>query len=271
MTLACRDQQRSERAAAAIRAAVPGADVIVGALDLADLASVRAFAQTQQAPLDVLVNNAGVMATPPRWTVDGFELQLATNHLGHFALTGLLLDRLLAAEGEARVVSVASVAHRFGHIDFDDLQRERAYHPWAVYAQSKLANLLFAYELQRRADAAHVPLVSVAAHPGYASTHLLTAGPTLAGPSLQSRVMGLVGPLLGQSAEMGALPTLYAATVPELPGGGFVGPAGPLELRGHPRLVTSSAASKDPHTARRLWEASEALTDVRFAFPVPAR
>jgi NAD(P)-dependent dehydrogenase (short-subunit alcohol dehydrogenase family) len=265
VTLASRDADRSERAAAAIRAEAPGADVTVAALDLADLASVRAFAETQQAPVDVLVNNAGVMATPPRWTVDGFELQLATNHLGHFALTGLLLDRLCAADGEARVVSVSSVAHRFGRIAFEDLQHQRSYHPWSAYAQSKLANLLFAYELQRRADAAHLPLLSLAAHPGYTATRLLTAGPALAGHNLQSRVMGAVSPLLGQSAAMGALPTLYAATVPELPGGSFVGPGGPLELRGPPRLVSSSSASKDPATARRLWEASEGLTGVRFA------
>jgi NAD(P)-dependent dehydrogenase (short-subunit alcohol dehydrogenase family) len=265
VTLACRDPARSERAIAALRAEIPGADVRVGVLDLADLASVRAFAETQQAPLDVLVNNAGVMATPPRWTVDGFELQLATNHLGHFALTGLLLDRLLAAEGEPRVVTVSSVAHRFGHIAFEDLQRERSYHPWPAYAQSKLANLLFAYELQRRADHAHLALLSVAAHPGYTSTRLLTSGPTLGGPNVQAWIMGAVSPLLGQSAARGALPTLYAATVPELAGGSFVGPGGPLELRGAPHLVGSSAASKDPETARRLWEVSESLTGVRFS------
>ena len=266
VTLACRDAERGGRARARIGAEVAGAEVAVGALDLADLGSVRAFAETQQAPLDALVNNAGVMATPPRWTADGFELQLASNHLGHFALTGLLLDRLLAAAREPRVVTVTSVAHRFGRIDFDDLQRERAYHPWTAYAQAKLANLLFAYELQRRADAAHQQLLSLAAHPGYTATRLLTSGPALAGPNLQSRVMGLVSPVLGQSAAMGALPTLYAVTVPELPGGSYVGPSGPLELRGHPHLVSSSAASKDPGTARRLWEASEELTGVRFAF-----
>ena len=272
VTLACRDAARGQAAVAAIRAEVPGADVELGAVDLADLASVRAFAQTQQEPLDVLINNAGVMATPPRRTVDGFELQLATNHLGHFALTGLLLDRLLAADGESRVVTLASVAHRFARIDFDDLQRERSYHSWSVYAQSKLANLLFAYELQRRIDAAHASagLVSVAAHPGYASTALMTSGAQLDGPRLLARFIGLVSPVLGQPPAKGALPMLYAATVPELAGGSYVGPGGPLELWGHPRLVDSSAASKDPETARRLWEASEALTGVAFAFPLAA-
>lgn len=270
VTLACRDPGRGEAACAAIRAAVPAADVVLGQLDLADLASVRAFAQTQQEPLDVLVNNAGVMATPPRRTVDGLELQLATNHLGHFALTALLADRLLAADGESRVVTVSSVTHRFARIDFADLQRERAYGPWSAYAQSKLANLLFAYELQRRIDAAHLSasLVSLAAHPGYAATALTTSGAQLGGPSLVARLVGAVDPLVGQSAASGALPLLYAATVPELAGGSYVGPGGPLQLRGHPRLVSSSAASKDPDTARRLWQASEALTGV--AFPLTA-
>lgn len=272
VTLACRDSGRGEAALAAIRSEVPDADVVLGRLDLADLASVRAFAQTQQEPLDVLINNAGVMATPPRRTVDGFELQLATNHLGHFALTGLLLDRLLASDGEARVVTLGSVAHRFAHIDFTDLQRERSYHSWSVYAQSKLANLLFAYELQRRIDAAHASasLVSVAAHPGYAATALTTSGAQLDGPNLVARFIGLVDPIIGQPAATGALPTLYAATVPELAGGSYVGPGGPLELWGRPRLVDSNAASKDPDTARRLWEASESLTGVAFAFPVAA-
>jgi NAD(P)-dependent dehydrogenase (short-subunit alcohol dehydrogenase family) len=272
VTLACRDTGRGEAALQAIRAEVPGADVALGRLDLADLASVHAFAETQQAPLDVLINNAGVMATPPRRTVDGFELQLATNHLGHFALTGLLLDRLLDADGESRVVTLASVAHRFARIDFADLQRERSYQSWSVYAQSKLANLLFAYELERRIDAAHASaaLVSVAAHPGYAATALTTSGAQLDGPNLVARFIGLVDPIIGQPAAKGALSTLYAATVPELAGGSYVGPGGPLELWGHPRLVDSSAASKDPDTARRLWEVSEALTGVAFAFPLAA-
>jgi NAD(P)-dependent dehydrogenase (short-subunit alcohol dehydrogenase family) len=161
--------------------------------------------------------------------------------------------------------------HRLGTIAFDDLQRERSYHAWSAYGQSKLANLLFAYELQRRADAAGVPLLSVAAHPGYTATNLQTAGPALNGHSLQSRVMGLVSPLIGQTVEMGALPSLYAATVPELPGGSYVGPSGLLELRGHPKLVDSSAASKDVETGRRLWEESERLTGVTFAFTPVAR
>jgi NAD(P)-dependent dehydrogenase (short-subunit alcohol dehydrogenase family) len=265
VVLACRDRGRGEAAVEAIRAAVVGADVELRSLDVSDLESVRAFADGFTGPLDVLVNNAGVMATPARLTVDGFELQLATNHLGHFALTGRLLSHLLEADAP-RVVTLASLMHRLGTIAFDDLQRQRSYHPWSAYGQSKLANLLFAYELQRRADHAGAPLLSVAAHPGYTSTNLQTAGMLLAGASLQTRIMRVANPLVGQSPDMGALPTLYAATVPQLHGGSYVGPGGPLELRGHPRLVDSSAASKDPETARRLWEESERLTGVAFSF-----
>ncbi len=265
VVLACRDVGKGEAALSAIHAAVPGARVELRALDLADQASVRAFAGGDEGPLDLLVNNAGVMATPPQVTVDGFELQLATNHLGHFALTGLLLPRLLATE-TPRVVSLGSGMHRFGRIDFEDLQRQRRYRPWAAYAQAKLANLLFAYELQRRADAAGAPLLSVAAHPGYTATNLQAAGPRMAGRSLVARAVEVINPIVGQSAETGALPTLYAATVPELAGGSYIGPGGPFELRGAPKLVHSNARSKDPATARRLWEASERLTGVTYAF-----
>jgi NAD(P)-dependent dehydrogenase (short-subunit alcohol dehydrogenase family) len=264
VVLACRDLGRGDTALATIRAAVPDAAVELRPLDVSDLQSVRAFAGAFEGPLDVLVNNAGVMATPARTTNDGFELQLGTNHLGHFALTGLLLGRLLATDAP-RVVSLASLMHRLGTIAFDDLQHERSYHPWLAYGQSKLANLLFTYELQRRADAAGVALRSVAAHPGYTATNLQVAGASLGGASLWSRLMGLVNPLVGQSVEVGALPSLYAATVPELHGGSYVGPGGLLQMRGHPRLVGSSVASKDVEIARRLWDESERLTGVTFA------
>jgi NAD(P)-dependent dehydrogenase (short-subunit alcohol dehydrogenase family) len=264
VVLACRDLGRGDTALATIRAAVPDAAVELRPLDVSDLQSVRAFAGAFEGPLDVLVNNAGVMATPARTTNDGFELQLGTNHLGHFALTGLLLGRLLATD-TPRVVSLASLMHRLGTIAFDDLQHERSYHPWLAYGQSKLANLLFTYELQRRADAAGVALRSVAAHPGYTATNLQVAGASLGGASLWSRLMGLVNPLVGQSVEVGALPSLYAATVPELHGGSYVGPGGLLQMRGHPRLVGSSVASKDVEIARRLWDESERLTGVTFA------
>nr|MBF6620797.1 SDR family NAD(P)-dependent oxidoreductase [Patulibacter sp.] len=183
VTLACRSAERAERAVATIRDAVPGALLHVEALDLSDLASVRACAERITAngqPLDILINNAGVMATPQRRTADGFELQLGTNHLGHFAFTGLLLDALRAAPAP-RVVTVSSAMHRVGSIDFDDLQWERSYGPWKAYGRSKLANLLFARELQVRVDAAGIPLRSYAAHPGYSATALQTTGPGMGG------------------------------------------------------------------------------------------
>jgi NAD(P)-dependent dehydrogenase (short-subunit alcohol dehydrogenase family) len=256
VVLAVRDITRGEAAAGRI-----GAAVQVRRLDLADLASVREFAAGAPERIDVLVNNAGVMALPERRTADGFEMQLGTNHLGHFALTGRLLERLLRGT-EPRVVTVSSGLHRRGRIDFDDLQSERSYDKWAAYGQSKLANLLFAYELQRRASAAGLTLMSLAAHPGLSSTNLWSGGQASA--SFSERVAALTGKLIAQSDAMGAEPTLYAATAPDLRGGGYVGPGGFKEMRGHPKLVGSSAASKDEATARRLWEVSEDLTGVRY-------
>ena len=243
------------------REAFPDGDVEVRELDLADLSSVRAFAESFEGKLDLLVNNAGVMAPPRRLTADGFESQFGTNHLGHFALTGLLIGALAAAP-EPRVVTVSSGAHRIGRIRFDDLQGERHYNNWLAYGQSKLANLLFCFELQRRAEAAGAPLRSIAAHPGYARTNLQFAGPKW----YEQVVMRVTNPLLGQSAEMGALPTLYAATYPDLPGGTFVGPNGFMEQRGHPHVVTAAGKAYDEAAARRLWEVSEELTGVRYSF-----
>ncbi len=261
VVLACRDRARGEAAIAGIRTELPGAAVELGILDLADLGSVRAFAETFGGDrLDLLVNNAGVMATPYRRTVDGFELQLATNHLGHFALTGLLLDRLVAAPA-ARVVSVSSLLHRSGRIDFDDLQSERSYRPWRAYSQSKLANLLFAFELDRRSRAAGVGLASVAAHPGYAATSLQANGPRRP----IERVALAVGKLLlAQGAAGGALPILRAACDPDLPSAAFIGPDGPGERRGHPRVVAPSPAALDPEAAARLWRVSSELTGVSY-------
>jgi NAD(P)-dependent dehydrogenase (short-subunit alcohol dehydrogenase family) len=236
-------------------------EVEVRKLDLADLASVRAFAQDFDGPIDLLINNAGVMATPRRTTADGFELQLGTNHLGHFALTGLLLDRLR----DGRVTTVSSGAHNIGRINFDDLMGERRYQRWMAYGQSKLANLLFAYELQRRADAAGFPLTSTAAHPGYAATNLQMAGPQLEGSKVRELLGRAGNVLLAQSDEMGALPTLYAATE-DLPGGTYAGPDGFMEQRGHPKVVNSNARSRDEATARRLWDVSEELTGVTYQF-----
>jgi NAD(P)-dependent dehydrogenase (short-subunit alcohol dehydrogenase family) len=259
VVLACRNMQKGEAALAEVRAA--GGEAELARLDLGDLESVRAFAAAQEPPVDLLLNNAGVMAPPRTETADGFELQLGTNHLGHFALTGLLLDRLKAA-GAARVVTISSNGHRMGRIDFDDLQGERRYTRWGAYGRSKLANLLFMRELDRRARAAGLPLTSVGAHPGYSATNLQFAAP----PLLDRIAMRAGNLLLAQSAEKGALPGLYAATVPGLPGGSYVGPDGRGNWRGDPQLVGMSGRAQDAETARRLWEVSESLTGVRFAF-----
>ncbi len=247
--LACRDTAKGGAAAATMTG-----NVEVRPLDLSDLASVRAFADGIE-HLDVLVNNAGVMATPLRRTKDGFELQIGTNHLGHFALTGLLLERITD-----RVVTVASVGHRMGRISLDDLNWERRrYQRWLAYGQSKLANLLFTYELQRRLAAAGSSVKALAAHPGYASTNLSSHT-----ESIQDRVMALSDRVLAQSGEMGALPSLYAATEPSAVGGSYIGPDGLLEQRGHPKVVGSNAASKDEAVARALWTLSSELTGVTY-------
>lgn len=268
--VACRNTAKGEDAAAAIRAAIgPDADVAVGRLDLADLASVREFAGRvagERERVDLLINNAGVMAPPRRLTADGFESQLGTNHLGHFALTGLLLHRLLAAPA-SRVVTVSSHMHRIGKIRFDDPQSERRYNNWLAYSQSKLANLMFCFELDRRATAAGTALTSVASHPGYAVTNLQFAGPQ---KPLERAVMQVGNRVIAQGAEMGALPSLYAATVADVPGGSFVGPDGFMENRGYPRIVTASGRAYDPEAWRRLWELSERLTGVTYEFPVAA-
>jgi NAD(P)-dependent dehydrogenase (short-subunit alcohol dehydrogenase family) len=265
VVMAVRTVGKGESAASDIRASAPDADVAVSQLDLADLASVREFADrlgAEQDRLDLLINNAGVMAPPRRTTVDGFESQFGTNHLGHFALTGLLLGKLLKAPA-SRVVTISSPGHRIGTIDFDDLQRERRYNNWLAYGQSKLANLMFAFELNRRSVQAGAGLKSYAAHPGYSATNLQFAGPA----HWYERLGGAIGNrLIAQSAEMGALPTLYAATVPGLPGGSFVGPDGFLEQRGYPHLVTAAGKAYDQENWRRLWEVSEQLTGVRYTF-----
>jgi NAD(P)-dependent dehydrogenase (short-subunit alcohol dehydrogenase family) len=264
---ACRNTTKGEEAVSQIKRAVPEAQVTVEPLDLADLSSVRDFAaRYDRDHLDLLINNAGVMAPPRRLTKDGFESQFGTNHLGHFALTGLLLGKLLAAR-EPRVVTLSSGAHRIGTMRFDDLQSERRYNNWLAYGQSKLSNLLFCFELQRRATAADTELKSLASHPGYAATNLQFAGPA---GKLERAAMALSNRLLAQSAEMGALPTLYAATVEDLPGGSFVGPDGLLEQRGHPHVVTAAGRAYDEQAQRRLWETSEQLTDVRYEFGAAA-
>jgi NAD(P)-dependent dehydrogenase (short-subunit alcohol dehydrogenase family) len=259
--MAVRDTAKGERAAAAIRTDVPGAELTLRHLDLADLSSVRAFASEIEGPLDRLINNAGVMAPPRRLTADGFESQIGTNHLGHFALTGLLLEQLSAAPAP-RVVTVSSGAHRIGTMRFDDLMWERGYNNWRAYGQSKLANLLFCFELARRAAQAGSPLRSLAAHPGYAATNLQFAGPTR---FYEKAMMTVTNHLIAQSAEMGALPSLYAA-VADVPSGSFIGPDGFMEQRGHPKVVTAAGRAYDEAAWARLWEMSEQLTGVTFAF-----
>jgi NAD(P)-dependent dehydrogenase (short-subunit alcohol dehydrogenase family) len=266
VVLACRDTDKGAAALRELQADAPSAEVEVASLDLASLASVRQFAEQFRADhdgLDLLVNNAGVMAPPRRETADGFELQLGTNHLGHFALTAQLIGAMRDRD-DARVVTVSSGAHRMGRIDFDDLQSARRYKRWRAYGQSKLANLLFAFELDRRLRAAGSAIRSLAAHPGYAATNLQSAAP----PMLDRLVMIVTNRVLAQSAEMGTLPILYAATYPDIEGGTFVGPDGLAEQRGYPEPVTASRAARDEDVARRLWTASEELTGVRFELPV---
>jgi NAD(P)-dependent dehydrogenase (short-subunit alcohol dehydrogenase family) len=254
VVIASRDPAKAAEAARAIKAVFPSSSIEVAPLDLANLASIRAFAERFKAGhdhLDLLVNNAGVMAAPYQRTADGFELQLGTNHLGHFALTGLLLS-LLHDGSDSRVVIVASNAHKRGQLRFDDLQGERRYSRWAAYAQSKLANLLFAFELDRRLRAAGRRLISVAAHPGYSATNLQLSGP----PLYERPVMRLANWLFAQPAEMGALPILFAAAAPDVAGGAYVGPDGMGEMRGHPVLVQATKRALDQGDARRLWDVS---------------
>jgi NAD(P)-dependent dehydrogenase (short-subunit alcohol dehydrogenase family) len=262
--IASRDNTKGAAAAAAITAAFPSSTVEADRVDLANLGSIRAFAdriRSGHEHVDLLINNAGVMAAPYQRTADGFEIQFGTNHLGHFALTGLLL-RLLKGRRDARVVTISSNNHKGGRMQFDDLQGEHHYSRWGAYAQSKLANLIFAFELDRRLRASGWPLISVAAHPGYAATNL-----QLSGPPLRERLaMRVSNRLFAQSAEMGALPLLYAATAPDLEGGSYVGPDGRGEMRGHPTLVQASTRAHDEEAARRLWGASEQLTGVRYDF-----
>jgi NAD(P)-dependent dehydrogenase (short-subunit alcohol dehydrogenase family) len=265
VVLACRDTAKGEKARAQIAAVHPDAQISVQRLDLADLGSVREFAAAvskEHQRLDVLVNNAGVMALPYCKTCDGFEMQFGTNHLGHFALTGLLLPRLMEAPSP-RVVTVASVAHYFGSIDFEDLHGEKSYWRWPAYAQSKLANLLFVKELARRVERAGMSILSVACHPGYASTNLTTAGARMDGSSFKQAFMKM-GNALAQSAEYGSMPTVYAATADDVKPGDYIGPDGLLELVGLPRKVGVSSGAEDPKVAARLWQVSEELTGVRF-------
>jgi NAD(P)-dependent dehydrogenase (short-subunit alcohol dehydrogenase family) len=262
VVLACRNTDKGEQAAATItRDDVPGT-ATVEELDLADLASVRKFAARLDGPVAALINNAGLMAIPEQRTVEGFEMQFGTNVLGHFALTGLLLDRITD-----RVVFLSSLAHRLGRIRLDDLNWERRrYQRWLAYGQSKLADLMIAYELEHRFVAAGSSLRSMAAHPGYSATNLQSRT-----ESIQDAIMGVANRFVAQGPEMGALPELYAATVPDLPGGLFIGPDGWGESYGHPIPVGSTAASHDREVQAALFTACEELTGVTVQVPTAAR
>ncbi|HET6951937.1 MAG TPA: oxidoreductase [Acidimicrobiales bacterium] len=280
VVMACRSAERAAPARDRVAAGATGPDPTVVALDLADLASVRAAAASIAARaghVDVLMNNAGIMAVPRAATADGFELQFGTNHLGHFALTGLLLPALLAAPAP-RVVTTSSSAHRAGRAAWDDARFDRRrYRRWAAYGRSKLANLQFTGELARRAAAAGTALTAVAAHPGYARTHLGAgwhgAERAGAGPLQRLRAAAMVigDRVLAQSDAAGALPQLYAATMDDVAAGDYFGPGGPFEMRGVPTRVTMSAAARDTESAARLWALSEELTGVTYDWPqVPA-
>lgn len=267
VVLACRSAERGAEALDRFRAELPDGRFELASLDLASLGSVRTFAADflgKHDRLDLLINNAGVMAIPRRLTADGFEMQLGTNHFGHFALTGLLLERLLATDA-ARVVNVSSMAHGMGRMNFDDLHGEKHYAKWAAYGQSKLANLHFTFDLQRRLEAAGAGLIALACHPGYAATNLQHVGPQMTGSIVNKLIMNFGNALLAQSAEAGAWPTLYAATSPDAHGGDFIGPKGIGRMRGAPiKHPPAGRALKREH-AEKLWAVSVEATGVDYA------
>ncbi|MCS3811342.1 oxidoreductase [Xanthomonas sp. 4461] len=268
VVLTARNPDKGETARQALLAVHPDATVRVELLDLARLASVRAFAErlaAHQQWVDLLINNAGVMAPPERQTTaDGMELQFGSNYLGHFALTAQLLPLLRAATAP-RVVNLSSLAHRHARIDFDDLQTARPYRPWKAYGQSKLAMLIFSMELQRRSEMHGWGLRALAAHPGFARTALIANGPAIDGrPGVLGAVNRVISPYISHSAAAGALPTLYAATDPQARGGGYYGPDGLLELKGTPTPATIARQVHDRQAATRLWETSCTLADVAF-------
>lgn len=270
--LACRDVTRGAQAASQIRSRAPNPNskVDVMPLDLADLSSVRTFAaavEKRVERLDLLINNAGVMALPRRDTKDGFEMQFGTNHLGHFVLTGLLLPRLRAAPA-ARIVTVSSWAHMGGRMPalLDELAKPPRYSRWGAYMQSKLANLLFMYELDRRLRSANRPILSVGCHPGYAATNLQSAGARMRGSRIGEMLWRWFNRWFAQDAANGALPTLYAAVGDDVAGGDYAGPGGLLKLSGAPTKQLAGKHARDPDLAARLWNTSEALTGMRYEY-----
>lgn len=267
--LACRNRDKADAAMEAIREHAPGASLELVQLDLSSLDSIRRAAEQVRARydhLDLLINNAGVMWLPPSRTEDGFEMHFGTNHLGHFALTGWLLPLIRDRVG-ARVVTLSSIGHRIGRIHFDDLNLEHRYGKQKAYSQSKLANLVFAHELQRRLQAANAQAISVAAHPGIAGTNLATPALEKTGPRWLARLTARLAPVLARAPVQGALPTLYAATAEEVNGGDYIGPDGPWEITGYPAKGRSSKHALDRQLAQELWTVSEELTGVTFDLP----
>ena len=267
VVLACRNADKGNAAIKRIRASSPKAEVQLATLDLASLDSIRETAEDlkrQLGHIDVLCNNAGVMALPHRLTADGFEMQLGTNHLGHFAWTGQLLSSVLAATA-GRIVTVTSNAHKVGRINWDDLQGRHHYQPWSAYAQSKLANLLFTYALQRRLDSAGAQAIALAAHPGYSATNLPFVAPEMTRSRWRQAIMHLGNSLIAQGPAEGALPLLCAAANPEAQGGDYWGPSGYFEMRGPAVRVTSNARSHDRKAQERLWEISVQETGISFS------
>ena len=265
LTLAVRDRSKGDHAAAAL-----GGDTTAEILDLCDLDSVREFASTWSSGhpqgLDLLINNAGIMATPRRESPQGFEMQLATNHLGHFALTGLLFPALVAVP-HSRVVTVSSLAHRMAKgFNFDDPMGAKRYRRWGAYAQSKLANLLFTKELSRRLDLDDYSVRAVAAHPGFVATNLQGVASQMRGNNLEFHITEFVTQRISQNVNIGALPILFAATAPGLPNDSYVGPADKWQTRGYPTLVDRDESAKDALQARRLWDWSEEITGVSYPF-----
>ncbi len=266
VVLACRNPAKATDAESLLRAETPNASVEVMALDVSRLASVRAFAEAFRAThsrLDVLCNNAGVMALPPSLTEDGFDIQMATNHFGHFALTGLLLD-LLKSSGPSRVVNVSSGLHRIGGDRFEAMMEGRPLNPWLVYAQTKLANVLFSNELDRRATAAGLDVHALTCHPGFAATNLQGTSAASGAPGYSEGVAAFLNRVFAQPSAAGAWPTLFAATSPEARGGDYIGPGGITESSGPPVRSKASRAARDPDLARRLWAISVKATGVDY-------
>ena len=270
--LGCRNQEKARRARDKMESQLERSSLELLDLDLADLASVRRAARAvlgDHARLDLLVNNAGVMGTPYQQTADGFELQMATNHLGHFALTGLLLDRLVTTE-RSRVVSVSSNMHKLGRLRLDDVAGIKPHNTWVTYSTSKLADLLFIAELSRRLEAGGLPTIAVAAHPGWTRSNLAGSGVALGNSRVRRKLGRTAGSTLGQSTAAGALPVLCAATASTIRSGQYIGPGGAFELFGPPRLVQPSKRARDQRLAAGLWDASEELTGVRYSVAAPA-